>query len=280
MIITHVIAKQLLEQGLPTITPEERQAVRGVCSLETGYSMWWGSDPARGAGSNNMGSVTDPHYVNHEPKGMPPTPPNARQFLHEDSRPDPKNPNVIIHYVTAFKKYDTPVEGLIDVALVMLKANVREAIKTRVVRNISAAMHKNVYYTGVENTADKNINVHARKLFKHIQEACRATGEANPFTLGVADTDEPAVKPPVPKPPAVVPLSFGTTYDLPLLVLGVKGNAVSLWQRLMKLPVTGIYDETTMKATWRLQEAWNDKNPNQRITVDGKVGPTTWSKVP
>lgn len=277
--MNYLLYKQLLDSGLPSIEPEERLAVRGVCDLETGYGTWWGSDPARGAGSNNMGSVTDPHYVNHAAKGEPPTPPNAHQFLHEDSRPDPKNPNVLIHYVTAFKKYDTPLDGMIDVALTMLKQNTRNAIKTRVVRNISAAMHANVYYTGVENTADKNINVHARKLFKCIAAACAATGEENPFTLGVADTDPPSlVKPPKPAP--TVPVSFGGTYDLPLLQLGAKGNAVSLWQRLMKLPVTGLYDDTTMKATWRFQENWNSKNPNARISVDGKVGPMTWSKVP
>ena len=276
--MNHLQAKLLLDAGLPSIEPEERQAVRGVADLETGYATLWGSDPARGAGSDNMGAITDPHYRNLAPKGEPPTPPNDRQFLHEDSRPDPKNPKVLIHYVTAFKRYDTPLDGLIDVALVMLRPNCRSAIRTRVVRNISAAMHANVYYTGVEDSDDKNINVHARKLYKCIQNACAATGEPNRFTLGVADTDPPSLIKPT-KPAPVVPVSFGGTYDLPLLQLGAKGNAVSLWQRLMKLPVTGLYDDAAMKATWRFQEAWNDKNPTARIGVDGKVGPLTWSKV-
>lgn len=277
--MNHLIAKQLLDAGLPSLEPEERQAVRGVCCLETRYGSLWGTDPARGAGSNNMGSITDPHYRNLAAPGEPPTPPNAHQFLHEDSRPDPKNPKQLIHYVTAFKKYATPVEGLIDVALVMLKQNVRNAIKTRVVRNISAAMHANVYYTGVEDTAEKNINVHARKLFKYIIDACVATGETNPFTLGVANIDPPSlVKPPAPLPPPpapkpTVPVSFGGSYDMPLLSLGARGNAVSLWQRLLKITVTGVYDDATMKATWRFQE-------HAGIKVDGKVGPTTWSKVP
>jgi hypothetical protein len=260
--------------------------------LETDYATLWGSDPKRGAGSNNAGAITDPHYVNHNPPGEPVTPPNDDQFLHEDSRPDKKDPNKIIHYVTAFKKYDTLAAGLIDTALVMLKPNVREAIKTRVVRNISAAMYKNVYYTGVENTPDKNINIHARKLFKCIQDASTVTGEPNPFTLGVADTDPPIIltrpvypKPVVPEEEDPIPempeppIAFGGSWDLPLLIFGAKGNAVTLWQRLMGLTLTGVYDELAVKATWTFQETWNAAHPDQYITVDGKVGPQTWSKV-
>lgn len=297
----HIEAMQLLAGALPHVDPAERQAVRGVADSETGYGVLWGSDPKRGAGSNNTGAITDPHYVNHAPKGEPPTPPNDNQFLHEDSRPDKNDPNVIIHYVTAFKKYDSLAAGLVDNALVMLKPNVREAVKTRNVRNIAAAMYKNVYFTGEENTAAKNINVYARKLFKCIANASAVTGEANPFVLGVEDTDPPIIitkptkpiTPGAPTPatpdddepdaPAPVlpepPLLFGTSWDLPLLIFGAKGNAVTLWQRLMGLPLTGIYDETCVKTTWAFQENWNLENPDQRIGVDGKVGPKTWSKV-
>jgi hypothetical protein len=229
-----------------------------------------------------MGSVTDPHYVNHEPKGMPPTPPNENQFLHEDSRPDPKNPKVVLHYVTAFKKYKTPLDGLIDVALVALKQNTRNAVLTMSVRNVSAAMHKNVYYTGVLETPDMNINVHARKLYGYLVDICKELGVENQFTLDVKPEDPPAlVKTPKPVPPGtVVPVSFGTSYDLPLLVIGSRGNAVSLWQRLMKMPVTGVYTEAEAEVTFKFQQRYNDANPSNRIGVDGKVGPMTWSKVP
>lgn len=166
--------------------------VRGISDLETSYGQW-GSDPLKGAGSNNMGAITDGSYRQGDP-------PNANQFLHTDTRPwTPQDGGTIppdgqIHYTTAFVKYATPADGFIAVAKTALKPNVREAIQSGSLRAVSAAMRANRYYFGVHPTRTErlqgitteqgvqaNIDAHAKRLTQCIEAMTAATGEANPF---------------------------------------------------------------------------------------------------
>ena len=195
--MNHLQAKQIVDLALPTLSEPEKLVVRGVSDLETSYGFW-GTDPALGAGSNNMGAITDGNYK----QGDPPSP---TQFLHTDTRPwtpedgakgIPLTPDGQIHYSTAFVKYPTPADGFIAVAKTALKANVREAIKTGNLRNVSAAMRANRYFFGIHPTKaerlkgmtteqgiEKNIDDHARRLTQCIADMTKATGEANPFNV-------------------------------------------------------------------------------------------------
>ena len=192
--MNHAQAKAIVDQALPTLSPGEKLVVRGISALETGYGNW-GPDPLLGAGSNNMGAITDPSYK----QGSPPSP---TQFLHGDTRPwTPQDGGEIpadgqIHYSTAFVKYPSPAAGFAAVANVALKQNVKDAIKTGSLRNVSAAMRANRYYFGVHPTKQerlqgmtteqgiqKNIDAHAARLTQCISDMTKATGEANPFSI-------------------------------------------------------------------------------------------------
>lgn len=59
--------------------------------------------------------------------------------------------------------------------------------------------------------------------------------------------------------------SEGTFY----LVLGSKGKYVEMIQQRLRLPVSGLYDQSTKEAVINLQK-------NHRLLVDGIVGPETW----
>ncbi len=190
--MNHLQAKQIVDQALPSLSAGEKLVVRGISDLETSYGQW-GPDPLKGAGSNNMGAITDARYK----QGDPPSP---TQFLHSDTRPwTPQDggeipPDGQIHYSTAFVKYPTPAAGFVAVANLALKPNVKEAIKTGNLRNVSAAMRANRYYFGIHPTKqerlqgmtteqgiEKNIDDHAKRLTQCIADMTKATGEANPF---------------------------------------------------------------------------------------------------
>lgn len=262
----HSDVKALVDGILPSLSPEERFITRGISWLETQNSLGWGSDPALGAGSNNMGAVTDPTYHAVDVTQTP-TPPNAQQFLHVDSRPDASVPGGVRRYVTAFKKYPTPSDGFADVAMVALKPNVRAAVATGVIRNVSKAMHDNVYYTGVLPTADQNIDAHAKRLFDSMKMIASATGEPFPFVLGVAAAPSLPVSP----SPSLATLH----YDLPVLRKGMTSAAVAVWQFMLGLSqdidITGVFDLKTENATKAFQS-------EEKLTADGVVGPITYRK--
>lgn len=262
----HSDVKALVDGILPSLTPGERFVTRGISWLETQNSLGWGSDPAKGAGSNNMGAVTDPSYLAVGVTWTP-TPPNERQFLHVDSRPDASVPGGVRRYVTAFKKYPTPADGFADVAMVALKPNVRAAVATGVIRNVSKAMHDNVYYTGVLPTPDQNIDAHAKRLYDSMKMIASATGEPFPFVLGVAAA---------PSSPDSPSHSLATLhYDLPVLRKGMTSASVATWQFMLGMSldvnISGVFDDKTEVATKAFQTEEN-------LTVDGVVGPLTWRK--
>jgi hypothetical protein len=191
--MNHLQAKQIVDLSLPALSQSEKLVVRGIADLETSYGNW-GPDPLKGAGSNNMGAITDASYK----QGDPPT---ETQFLHTDTRPwTPEDggeipPDGQIHYSTAFVKYPSPAAGFAAVATTALKPNVREAIATGILRNVSAAMRANRYFFGIHPTKqerlqgmttaqgiEKNIDAHAKRLTECIAEMTKATGEPNPFS--------------------------------------------------------------------------------------------------
>lgn len=56
----------------------------------------------------------------------------------------------------------------------------------------------------------------------------------------------------------------------PTLQLGAKGPAVELWQGVVQVPVTGVFDAATLTATKSYQAAHG-------LDADGVVGPKTWA---
>lgn len=93
-----------------------------------------------------------------------------------------------------------------------------------------------------------------------------------PFVAGAAPApSSPSAPLPQPQP------SSGGPFDLPVLRVGSKGNAVELWQRFLKvagfsLTVTGSFDASTKDATMLFQT-------RQKIGIDGVVGAQSWGRV-
>jgi hypothetical protein len=77
---------------------EEAQIIQSIGEAETGFGTGWGSDPAKGAGSHNIGAVQGTG--------------SAGYFEHGDSNQRVSPP---VHYTTKFKKYYSDVEGVADV---------------------------------------------------------------------------------------------------------------------------------------------------------------------
>lgn len=272
--MNHQEARATILRALPALSLGQGLVVQGISQLETGYGNW-GPDPSRGAGSNNMGAVTDPSYRPSIPPA-PPTPPSAMQFLHEDSRPATAKERAdgkpaVIKYVTAFRKYSSPEEGFRDVARVALKPNVNEAIRRNDLYGVSSAMHANVYYTGVLPTAKQNIDAHFKRLNQCIADICKSLGVNNPFQGDLVATIPPLAPEgqPTPLPPLSYPLP--SSILLSILRVGSVGYFVRVWQQIVKVTVDGVFGRKTEVATRLWQEAHDLKH-------DGIVGPKTWRK--
>lgn len=59
-------------------------------------------------------------------------------------------------------------------------------------------------------------------------------------------------------------------YDMPTLKVGSKGKAVKVWQLILEIDQTGIFDDKTLEATKAFQK-------KKKLTVDGIVGRMSWS---
>lgn len=259
-------ASSIVKSALPQLSRPEQLVVLGVSDLETGFGNW-GSDPTRGARSNNMGAVTDANYHQGDPASI-------TQFLHTDTRPNPSgvdeaHPDGQIHYTTAFRKYATPEAGFTDVAVnTVFKPNVKAAVATGNLWLVSAAMYQNHYFTGVHPTAKQNIDAHAKRLIQCVSDIVKATGETNPF-LPIAE---------VPELKASLPLSSGSppsqssgasSISQFALRFGSVGPAVQNWQRVLKTKVDGDFGPITRRLTREWQAAHG-------LSDDGVVGPKTW----
>jgi peptidoglycan hydrolase-like protein with peptidoglycan-binding domain len=119
-------ASAVVKRALPAISEAERQYLVTVARGEGFYGKGWGSDPARGAGSNNWGAV--------QGKG------DAGSFQHIDHHADGTA------YTTAFKRYGSPEKGAVDMARILLKANVAAALRAGDLEGAVKAQHSNGYF--------------------------------------------------------------------------------------------------------------------------------------
>ena len=73
-------------------------------------------------------------------------------------------------------------------------------------------------------------------------------------------------------PDAPLPPNTAPKGPMPTIKLGSTGSAVSVWQKIVGVTVTGVFDQATRTATI----AWQTAHPASG-TPDGIVGPATWT---
>jgi hypothetical protein len=158
--VNHVQAKEIVDSH--GLSPAEGLFVRGVAWHETNYGQGW--KPGEGAGSHNMGAITDPS-------------PDELSFKHVDSRFDAKK-GKLVEYVTWFKGYEDDDAGFRDLEKTVLKDNVKEALAAGDVSTAVEAMYDNGYYKGVHPDREGNIADYQNAVSRAMSAITGATGEA------------------------------------------------------------------------------------------------------
>lgn len=133
-------AYEVAKRAAPNLTEAERQYTLSVARGEGFYGRGWGTPSAatiakskeygltglEGAGSNNWGAVQGTG--------------SAGAFKHVDYHADGSA------YTANYKRYATPEEGYLDMVRIILKPNVKEALKKRSLRKAVFAQHSNRYF--------------------------------------------------------------------------------------------------------------------------------------
>ena len=284
-------------QQIPGLTPEEQQYLLTVARGEGFYGLGWGNpgentvllseqlgiDPVAGVGSNNWGGI----------QGVG----NAGSFPHIDHHADGTP------YVGTFRKYKTSADGAADMARILLKPNIKAALLSG-------------FYTGAvmpfNPTPAKVRNFELRNKFsKQTTSPLRAAVytqqdngyfELNPEEYLKAVTRNYGIltqnlkwSPLLLEPPklpgmiAATPLAGSPSSVLlppssgepstsnATIRLGSSGELVRFLQKTLTkrghpLTVDGKFGRLTQSAVRHFQK-------NNRLTIDGVVGPLTWTKL-
>jgi peptidoglycan hydrolase-like protein with peptidoglycan-binding domain len=116
-------AYNVAKTAAPEMPEAERQYVVAVARGEGRYGKGWTGE---GAGSNNWGAVQGTG--------------DAGSFPHIDHHADGSP------YTGKFKKYSTPQAGFLDMAHILLKPNVKAALKSGNLHDAVFAQHANGYF--------------------------------------------------------------------------------------------------------------------------------------
>jgi peptidoglycan hydrolase-like protein with peptidoglycan-binding domain len=254
----HADAKRIVDAL--GFSPEESLAVRLVGFHETDYGSGWGDDPARGAGSNNMGADTALRA-------------GADTFEHEDSRYDPKTKQVV-KYITHFQKYPTAEAGFRGLGNVLLfegsdpkrpkRSNVRDALANRSILELATAMRANRYFIGTKPLGEA-IADYARALENAYHAVRIETGETL-FDVPLAQDSEESDQ-------AWSSLASELSYlqrlskSLPVLKRGNRGDLVGVLQFELGAEPDEIFGPKTDLAVAKFQEKIGLESD---ITADGK----------
>lgn len=165
--VTHAQAREWAAAGTASVlgsatTLAHVQFVQAVALVESGYGQGWKDD---GVGSNNMGAVQ---------AGHPPCNPNT-SFQYQDSHPNPDGSST--KYTICFRKYDTPAEGMADVARILYK---QMGIKPSSIRGVATQMYEHHYYEGFGATKEARINGEVKALTNALTKITSALGEPMP----------------------------------------------------------------------------------------------------
>jgi len=165
----HADAWELIKKVLPNNPPIVNRFLQLVALAESSYGRGW---KGAGVGSHNMGAIT----------GSGP----AGSFVTGDSKYDATKGGVK-QYTTSFRKYNSDAEGFQDLAMVLLKPNVRSALTTNRLLMGVTAQYGNGYFTGI----DKNPSVNVQKYFHFLAQWIPAVDAATGSPSGFIDYNTP-----------------------------------------------------------------------------------------
>lgn len=222
------------------------QALHGICIIESGFGRHWRGD---GRGSNNMGAVQG---------GRPPCNP-ASSFQYTDTHPNDDGSST--PYTICFKKYETALDGVADVARIMYRQTEVAGVKRRMaleaaiagdLYGVSAALRMQGYYEGFGRTQRDRIANHHKALERAVRGLCQQLSEPMPGT---------------------------TVVPRPTLRRGSHGPLVKEWQMMLNydLPTMDplVCDGAFGKFTEDRTRVWQER---VGLVADGVVGPKTWAK--
>jgi len=190
----------------------EVRLAQAICGLETGYASTW---KGAGVGSNNMGAIQQGSW-------------HGKVFTYADTHPNADGTST--KYSIGFRWYDTPFAGVLDVIKVVycafpIRAKALEAAARGDVLAFSTALHTPpVYYEGFGATNQERVAHHHNAVLEQLRQQCAALGE-----------ELPEVEP--------LPVLH------PALLIGCKGPAVEVWQRIVGAKVDGDFGGATQTAT-------------------------------
>ena len=166
---THTQARDLARRAIESVFGEpatrgEIWALAGIACLETNYGNGW---KGAGAGSHNQGAIQcGPGW-------------KGQRFSYTDTHPNADGTST--PYRIDFRKYDTEIEGWIDLCKVAFvnrgRHIVREAAKAESWADVSAALHGTSYYEGFGKTVGDRVHNHLLALEGAIARANKETGE-------------------------------------------------------------------------------------------------------
>jgi Mannosyl-glycoprotein endo-beta-N-acetylglucosaminidase. len=160
---THTQAREFAHQALTALfgiepTEGEIKALAGIACLETHYGDGW---KGAGAGSYNMGAIQCANQW------------ASKWFSYGDTKP--KTDGSSTKYAARFRKYDSAVDGWVDLVKVAYvnrgRHIVREAAQTEDWLGVSTGLHSTVYYEGFGKTAADRIHNHLVALTGAIARA-------------------------------------------------------------------------------------------------------------
>lgn len=165
--VSHAQAREWAAAGTASVLGDKAtlahvQFVQAIALGESGYGQGWGE---AGDGSFNMGAVQ---------AGHPPCNPNT-SFQYQDSHPNPDGTST--KYTICFKRYDSPVEGMADVARIIYK---QDGCVPTSIRAVAECMYAHHYYEGFGKTKEDRINGEIKALTKNLTAITSKLGEAMP----------------------------------------------------------------------------------------------------